>query len=123
MKRRVWEHSEEAKKCEQCGRAFHPIKQNLKRQQFCSRRCSIDNRNAFSRSPEAFWKLVEKTNYCWIWTGNIGQHGYGQSPLGGDAHRRAWELVNGYKPPMLRNGCGNRKCVRPHPEHWRPVHE
>lgn len=65
-----------------------------------------------------FWRKVMKTNGCWIWTGSLTTHGYGQlsvdlKPMG--AHRVSWELHFGPIPKgfLVCHKCDNRKCVRP----------
>ncbi len=53
---------------------------------------------------ERFWSKVDKSSDCWIWTGGISSSGYGSFGVGGskgqmyNAHRVAWELVNGPIP-------------------------
>jgi hypothetical protein len=75
----------------------------------------------YTRIPPAdrFWKFVNKTNDCWLWTGNLYPVGYGcfsVSPgksIG--AHRCSWQLANGPIPDGLYilHRCDVRACVRP----------
>lgn len=79
---------------------------------------------------ERFWEKVDKDGPagCWIWTGAIGNKGYGhitvrrpgfRSTL--DAHRLAYEFVVGEIPPGLQldHLCRVRRCVNP--AHLDPV--
>lgn len=72
---------------------------------------------------ERFWSNVQRTDGCWIWTGDtyVGR-GYGRLYLGGGyanrvvAHRFSYELHYGPLPdPKLYvcHHCDNRLCVRP----------
>lgn len=71
--------------------------------------------------PERFWKMVNKTDGCWLWIGGISKSGYGNFWSGGrngktvSAHRVSWELHNGPIPEGLwvLHGCDNPQCVRP----------
>jgi hypothetical protein len=79
----------------------------------------------FHRRPlrERFWKRVNKTETCWLWTGAHGQDGYGRvTPEGPGvqqcnygAHRASWELHNGPIPigKQVLHRCDTRDCVRP----------
>jgi len=69
-----------------------------------------------------FWKRVEKTETCWLWTGTRNSAGYGQ--LTGKlsarrcylrAHRVSFEIVNGPIPDgmLVDHICQVRSCVRP----------
>jgi hypothetical protein len=72
---------------------------------------------------ERFWEKVDKQadDGCWLWTGALDGHGYGQIYLDGAkglAHRVAWELVLGVIPDgmcVCHNcpGGDNPLCVRP----------
>src|SRR5215471_680067 len=70
---------------------------------------------------EYFWTQVNKTETCWLWTGNK-QHGYGIYSLRSNgrnerpkAHRFAWEFFNGEIEPgmTLDHICRVRHCVNP----------
>lgn len=67
----------------------------------------------------AFWRNVNKTDTCWLWTGNMGDHGYGRfwHPVKRAnilAHRFSLSLVE-----PLRGGlqvdhlCRTPLCVNP----------
>jgi hypothetical protein len=68
------------------------------------------------KSVDRFWKQVEKTPTCWIWTGNRHAYGYGRFGKGRRlTHRVSWELANGPIPDGLQvlHKCDNPPCVRP----------
>lgn len=72
---------------------------------------------------ERFWQKVQKTDTCWLWTGHIGNKGYGYYAvsLGGGkykhhlTHRYSYILANGSIPNKLfvLHTCDTRACVRP----------
>lgn len=85
-----------------------------------------------SRSPLAdrFWPKVDKVSSpfgCWLWTRALTRNGYGKLGDQGrtlQAHRVAWELVNGPIPDglLVCHDCDrfypirdsfHRRCVRP----------
>lgn len=69
-----------------------------------------------------FWKFVDKSQGCWLWTGVRNNVGYGRiNPGGGSkryasAHRISWLLAHGQSPPRgmcVLHRCDNRLCVNP----------
>jgi hypothetical protein len=67
-----------------------------------------------------FWSHVDfdADSMCWVWTGSIGSHGYGQvtrRQKRTTSNRVAWEFFYGPIPDGLSvlHHCDNRKCVRP----------
>ena len=70
---------------------------------------------------EVFYRQVLKTDgngSCWIWEGNIGNHGYGRVQVCGSlflTHRFSYELHNGDIPAdkCVLHKCHNRLCVNP----------
>ncbi len=72
-------------------------------------------------STDWFHSRVEKSDYCWNWTGNKTSFGYGTFKIGGRtgrlvrAHRYSWELHNGLIPNGLCvcHKCDNPGCVNP----------
>ena len=115
--------------CERCGRLFHvsPYSVKMGYARFCGRECWRLN---FGSLQERFWKFVEKSDGCWLWTASITTRGYGQiaardvssSPL--RAHRLSWEIHFGDIPDDLEvcHSCDAnyppgdityRRCVRP----------
>jgi len=73
-----------------------------------------------------FWRLVSKTESCWLWTGGKtqGAQGYGcfqVNHVNYRAHRLAYELLRGPIPIGLQldHLCRNPSCVNP--DHLEPV--
>jgi hypothetical protein len=67
---------------------------------------------------ERFWAKVEKTDTCWLWTGNHDRRGYGRIAVDGKtlgAHRVSYELMHGPIPPrmLVDHRCFNHACVNP----------
>ena len=63
-------------------------------------------------------RLSERTAECWLWTGSVGNKGYGRMKVAGrllSPHRVAWVLVNGPIPVGLfvLHHCDNPPCVNP----------
>jgi hypothetical protein len=67
---------------------------------------------------ERFWKFVDTSRECWLWTGGHFRDGYGMFnvDLGPRAaHRVCYEIVHGAIPGAAKvlHSCGNPACVRP----------
>jgi len=67
---------------------------------------------------DRFWKKVTKTDTCWLWTGSIGNTGYGQLRVNRKtvrAHRVSWELHNSkiLSGMCVLHKCDNPPCVNP----------
>jgi hypothetical protein len=68
---------------------------------------------------ENFWKKVNKTESCWIWTGAKNKKGYGsfgvQANKTMSAHRFAWRWAYGEVPDNMQilHRCDNPSCVNP----------
>jgi len=65
-----------------------------------------------------FWRRVNKTPTCWLWTGAFYTTGYGVMRVADRnvrAHRVSWELEYGAIPPgqWVLHRCDVRACVRP----------
>jgi hypothetical protein len=89
--------------------------------------------NAMRRKPylcrhdpvRRFWRKVNKTETCWLWTAGKAYWGYGwfgvahRTPV--LAHRYSWELANGPVPEGLEldHLCRVTACVNP--AHLEPV--
>jgi hypothetical protein len=63
----------------------------------------------------AFWAKVDKTGEHWLWTGHVGQNGYGQFWNGErvvGAHVFAWEIYGEVPEGQeIRHKCRHRHCV------------
>jgi HNH endonuclease len=75
-------------------------------------------------TEERFWRKVEKTEACWLWTAHISPSGYGIFKYDGtpkNAHRYAYQLLVGPIPEGLEidHLCRVRNCVNP--EHLEAV--
>lgn len=75
---------------------------------------------------ERFWSRVQKSYWCWQWTGAgvRTKNGYGRIMVNGrliGAHQYSYELLVGPIPKGLTidHLCRNRGCVNP--EHLEPV--
>lgn len=74
---------------------------------------------------ERFWRKVDKSGECWLWTGGLTPAGYGKFWLNGRSelgHRVSYALTHGAVPEgrlQLDHLCRTRTCVRP--EHLEPV--
>lgn len=73
---------------------------------------------------EKILSKINKTDYCWIWKGEIKSNGYGRCYFNGknnSAHRLVYELLVGEIPKGLEidHLCRNPKCVNP--KHLEPV--
>ena len=93
--------------CTVCGTAYYPYNP---RQYGCSTYCS---------AVLIFWKHVEKTDSCWLWTGTLLPAGYGQFGTRDKkhllAHRFSYELHVGPIPDglVIDHLCRTRACVNP----------
>jgi HNH endonuclease len=70
------------------------------------------------RQINRFWKKVDRTGSCWIWTASRDVAGYGQVQIQKQhyrAHRIAYELTYGPIPEglVLLHLCDTRSCCRP----------
>lgn len=70
---------------------------------------------------QRFWRYVNKTDTCWLWTGATRNFGYGVINTGGKhgkaegAHRVSWMIHYGEIPADLCvcHHCDNPLCVNP----------
>lgn len=68
---------------------------------------------------ERFWRSVNKTATCWVWTRSVNTWGYGQirneKGTYTTAHRISWRLHRGEIPEgqAVLHTCDNTRCVRP----------
>lgn len=110
--------------CSVCAKQFITLPSRIRtgRGVFCSKSCAYEN----LRVPlaERFWKYVNKTESCWLWTGSHGNYGFiTMTERRGEpqqllAHRASWELHFGTIPDGLwvLHNCpdgDNPLCVNP----------
>lgn len=69
---------------------------------------------------EKFWRKVDKTGACWIWTSLLNHGGYGIFFLSGfgylSAHRFSWEMAHSTRVPEgmhVCHRCDVPACVNP----------
>lgn len=67
---------------------------------------------------ERFFKYVNKTDGCWLWTGKKHRQGYGEMWVKGKpmlTHRISWLIHHGFLPltGMVLHHCDNPPCVNP----------
>lgn len=65
-----------------------------------------------------FWKYVEKTDACWVWSGTKTKSGYGTINVNHHhwlVHRVSYQIHHGNVPVSLTidHLCRNRACVNP----------
>lgn len=76
--------------------------------------------NLTSYQIELFWKKVNKTDTCWLWTASVGWNGYG---MFGKPTKRAHHVAIHLAGAIINPGeeglhkCNVKRCVRYHPEH------
>lgn len=81
--------------------------------------CSLTVRHGSAADKSIkFWSRIDKTEYCWNWTGPVSNRGHGcvtidRIPM--TAYRYSWLLHNGPVPDKLYvlHKCDNRLCVKP----------
>ncbi len=68
---------------------------------------------------EKFWRKVNKTAGCWLWTSMLQHRGYGLFFVSGfgyiQSHRYSWEMASGPIPEgmFVCHTCDTPACVRP----------
>ena len=66
-----------------------------------------------------FWRKVDKSGDCWLWTATTIGQGYGQFWFHGKlelAHRVSWQIHHGRPVPEgldIEHLCHTKLCVRP----------
>jgi hypothetical protein len=102
-----------ARLCAYCGSSFVS---RAPATHFCSMACVAFAR--YGTETERFWGRVRKTDGCWLWTGAVGDSGYGQLLIAGrlvGAHRYSYAMVNGPIPGAMEvlHKCDTPPCVNP----------
>lgn len=72
-------------------------------------------------AADRFWRYVQKTDGCWLWTGNKAGNGYGRLQAGGKgsphilAHRLSYEMHHGpiSEGLVVMHACDTPSCVNP----------
>jgi len=69
-------------------------------------------------ADKRFWRYVDKSSDCWIWTGSINGTGRGQFGVGGKIHtapRFSWIIAFGEiaEGMYVCHKCDNPLCVNP----------
>jgi hypothetical protein len=70
------------------------------------------------KAAERFWRKVDRSGSCWLWTAACSGAGYGYFYVGSrlvGAHRYSYELRNGPIPPgmVVMHSCDVPACVNP----------
>lgn len=78
---------------------------------------SVDEKAVAERTARNFWRHVDKSGECWIWTGAVDKAGYGRFGMNHTSHtanRIAWMLTHGDPGKLfVCHKCDNTLCVRP----------
>lgn len=74
--------------------------------------------NIYRNTPESFWRRVDQSGDCWVWTGSKTPYGYGTVRWSGErlyAHRLAFTLVHGVigAGMFVCHRCDNPPCCKP----------
>jgi hypothetical protein len=110
--------------CAYCGASIStPVWRPTK---YCNQRCAGFGAAAKARRPavEYFWKKVDTSGECWLWTASQDPGGYGHFSVKNEAtgkhrhtapHRFSWELHHGPIPDglLVCHHCDVRLCVNP----------
>lgn len=105
--------------CHRCGNAYYAPPAHREKRKFCSIACKAESQRGIRSGYEArFWKKVDKTDSCWLWTGSKNSAGYGQVRIGGRGkmtHRMAYEWLVGEIPEglFLLHSCDTPACCNP----------
>lgn len=101
--------------CAGCGKNFTVKKHQPK---YCSNPCYQQFKSNRS-AEERLYSQIVKTDYCWLWTGNINHNGYGRVHFKGKSefvHRLMYELATGedISDKVVRHFiCDNPPCCNP----------
>lgn len=106
--------------CKKCKKLFRPTNS---KSLYCSRACYNSERPKLGLH-HTFWRKVQKTETCWLWTGPKSDKGYGYAFHEGrtmSAHIASYMIHFGLVPEGLEidHTCRVRNCVNP--EHLEAV--
>lgn len=105
--------------CENCGKTFniYPSDAKYHAYKYCSQQCYFDHR--WGKPEDRFWRHVNKTDTCWLWTANVSHNGYGRFWLidrNITATHYSWLLATGNPVPEgleVCHDCDTPACVNP----------
>lgn len=104
--------------CYTCGTSISREPSRVRARMYCSHTCRA--KDAPTIDPvERFWLHVQKSDGCWLWTGERTAHGYGRVWVSRkdrpQAHRFSYELHYGPIPDGLHvcHHCDTPLCIRP----------
>lgn len=106
--------------CARCGAQFQAAcaaDVRRGRGKYCSRQCRSEYKRAMWQ--ERFWRKVDKSGDCWLWTSARDRAGYGVFTFADrhaeKAHRISWRLTHGTIPAGLFvcHHCDQPSCVNP----------
>lgn len=102
--------------CGHCGTIFKSSPSA--RAKFCSYKCHCDHTLTNESVSRRFWRRVDKSGDCWIWTGATMKNGYGICGFNHGTslvHRVSYQLEHGPIPDGMQvlHRCDVRNCVRP----------
>lgn len=111
-----------SKICQLCEKPFKTFQAEIKKGggKFCTLDCyRKEQHRRVIPLEERFWKYVNKTESCWIWTGTITK-GYGSLTIDNKgnrdyAHRVCWRINFNEIPKgiFVCHTCDNTLCVNP----------
>lgn len=107
--------------CPICGKHYSTWPKRATQRRYCSRGCRNKGQalSKYANVESRFWAKVDKTDTCWLWTGQKPDDRYGGFKLSNGvqmrAHRFAWEITYGAIPAgmFVCHHCDNPLCVRP----------
>lgn len=104
-------------KCIRCGSHFHPRHTREESSKYCSEECAYIPTDDEVRD-RLIQSAVVNDNGCWMWVGQTGGGGYGQTTYRGGpvkASRLAYTMFKGEIPKglMVCHSCDVPRCINP----------